>query len=70
MGLSLLTDTAGKGPAVSTTSLQPVNCIYLATVGVCFYLVNSCVSGIVDPLPKCQTKATKTSQAAKLYWRP
>ena len=43
------------------------------TVGVWFRSVNVCVSDDADPVPRRQTnricKATKTSGAAKVYWR-
>ena len=40
-------------------------------MGVWFGAGVTCFSGVVDPLPKRQTKRqTKTSRADKLYWRP
>ena len=46
-----------------------------AIIGVWFGAgCNVCVSGVGDPLPKCQLSgfamATKTCRAAKLYQRP
>ena len=40
------------------------------TVGVWFRSVNVCVSDDADPVPRRRiAKATKTSGAAKVYWR-